>query len=68
MYQQVQDGIRRDVNQMESLIQLLNVSRHLERIVDLATNISEDVIYMIEGEIVRQKVEDYTNQPDEDDG
>jgi hypothetical protein len=29
------------------------VSRHLERIADLATNIAEEVIYMITGEIVR---------------
>jgi len=41
------------------LLHLLSVSRHLERIADLATNIAEDVIYMIEGRIVRHKVEEY---------
>ncbi len=35
------------------LINLLLVSRHLERLADHATNIAEDVIYMIEGEIIR---------------
>jgi len=35
------------------LINLLLVSRHLERLADHATNIAEEVIYLIEGEIVR---------------
>ncbi len=35
------------------LINLLLISRHLERMADHATNIAEEVIYMIEGEIVR---------------
>jgi len=34
-------------------LHLLGVSRQLERIADYATNICEDVIYMIEGKIVR---------------
>lgn len=34
-------------------LNLLSVSRYLERIADHATNIAEDVIYMVEGEIVR---------------
>ena len=35
------------------MINLLLVSRHIERLADHATNIAEEVIYMIEGEIVR---------------
>ena len=47
---------------MECLIHLLQASRHLERIADHATNIAEDVIYMINGEIVRHHAEDYKQQ------
>jgi phosphate transport system protein len=59
MYIQVQEGIRAHPEQMEAMIHFLSISRHLERIADHATNISEDVIYMIEGEIVRHRTEDY---------
>lgn len=59
MYSQVIDGIRKHPENLNSLIHLLSVSRHLERIADHATNIAEDVIYMIEGEIVRHHAENY---------
>jgi len=42
-------------NKTKSLLALISVSRTLERIADHATNISKDVIYMIEGEIVRHR-------------
>jgi len=48
-----------DPRDTETLIHLLSASRHLERIADHATNIAEDVVYMIEGEIIRHKAEDY---------
>jgi phosphate transport system protein len=38
---------------MGSLINMIFIARHLERIADHATNIAEEVIYMIEGDIVR---------------
>jgi phosphate transport system protein len=59
MYIKVQQAIHAHPDQMESLIHMLSASRHLERIADHATNIAEDVIYMIEGEIVRHKTEHY---------
>jgi len=59
MYILIQDRIKSDPSKMESLIHLLSVSRHLERVADLATNVAEDVIYMIDGEIIRHKVEEY---------
>ncbi|MFO7556610.1 MAG: phosphate signaling complex protein PhoU [Desulfobacterales bacterium] len=49
----VKDAIRDNPEQGEHLVNLLLISRHLERIADHATNIAEEVIYLIEGEIVR---------------
>ncbi len=52
-YTLVKNQIRQHPERLDALIQYISVSRHLERIADLTTNIAEDVIYMIEGEIVR---------------
>jgi phosphate transport system protein len=59
MHQEIIEHIRANPDQLDYLIQLLSVSKYLERIADLATNIAEDVIYLIKGEIVR-------HQPEED--
>lgn len=53
MYGQVRDAICNNLENTDSLIQLLAVSRNLERVADHATNIAEDVIYLIEGQIAR---------------
>jgi phosphate transport system protein len=55
MFTDIQGYIRANPDEAEYFINLLNVSRHLERIADCATNICEDVIYMIKGRIVRHK-------------
>jgi phosphate transport system protein len=62
MYIRIQDAICRKPEQLESLIHLLSCSRHLERIADHATNVAEDVVYMIEGVIVRHHAEDYRSK------
>ncbi len=59
MYDQVKDQTKQTPENIEILIHLLSISRHLERIADHATNIAEDVIYMVKGEIVRHKTENY---------
>lgn len=41
--------------QADVLLQYLAVARHLERLGDMATNVAEDVIYMVEGEIIRHQ-------------
>jgi len=60
VYIQVQKAIRKNPDDLEPLIHLLSIARHLERVADQATNIAEDVIYMAEGEIVRHRIEEYT--------
>lgn len=57
MYQTVYEKIRQTPDHVSELIQYLSISRHLERIADYATNIAEDIIYMIEGSIVRHQPE-----------
>lgn len=50
----------RDVMQQDSLLvapalHCFSAIRHLERIADLSTNIADDVIFLVEGEIVRHR-------------
>lgn len=53
MYAEIQKIIVDDTGTIERAISLLSTSRYLERIADLATNIAEDVIFMVEGRVVR---------------
>jgi phosphate transport system protein len=54
---QILGRIKQDPEHAEALIHLLGICRHLERVGDLAANIAEDVIYMVQGEIVRHSAE-----------
>jgi len=55
IYDKIKGVIRRQPERVGYLINLLLISRHLERIADHATNIAEEVIYMVEGEISRHR-------------
>ncbi len=59
-YEKVNKGVKQYLDDVDALIHLLNVSRHLERIADLASNIAEDVVYMVTGEIIRHRLEDFS--------
>ena len=54
-YAAVEEQIIRQPDAAGYFITLLGISRNLERIGDHATNIAEDVVYMVEGEIVRHR-------------
>lgn len=57
MYEQIKVALRKEPNHVAALVHFLSAARHLERIADLATNIAEDVLYLIEGDIVRHQSE-----------
>ena len=59
IYRRVADQIRTTPEHIDALLCLLSVSRNLERMADHATNIAKDVIYMIEGEIVRHRSREF---------
>ena len=50
-----------DPDNINKLIHILGISRDLERIGDHATNIAEDIIYMVEGKIIRHHAEAYVS-------
>lgn len=47
-----------DPSTIERSLHLLKISRNLERIADLSTNICEDVIFMVEGAIIKHHILD----------
>ena len=54
-YDKIKEAMAQHPDHIGYLINLLLISRHLERIADHATNIAEDVVYMVEGEIIRHE-------------
>jgi len=52
---QLREAIRLQPDELRTHLKMMDVSRHLERLADLATNIAEDVIYFVRGEIVRHR-------------
>ncbi|MCG8450918.1 MAG: phosphate signaling complex protein PhoU [Pirellulales bacterium] len=49
------DYVRGNPEYFEPALQYFSASRHIERIADHATNIAEDVIYLVDGEIARHR-------------
>ena len=55
VYDEVKAQIEKDGSKVQSQLNLLTVSRRLERIADHTTNIAEDVLYLVTGEIYRHR-------------
>lgn len=55
MFDLLQERMRENSAEVDAAVLVLSMSRQIERIADLATNIAENVIFMLEGEIVRHR-------------
>jgi len=53
----VEEYISKDLSTVSRAVPLLLIARHLERICDHATNIAEDVIYMVKADVVKHHPE-----------
>ena len=54
----INDYMAKDPSTAPRAVPLLLIARHLERICDHTTNIAEDVIYMVEGKVVKHHPEE----------
>lgn len=57
MYKVTQKTVEADPKATAQALNYLSIARNLERIADHATNIAEDVVYMIEGDIIRHQAD-----------
>jgi phosphate transport system protein len=55
MFTVCQQLMRESPENVERAVNTLSASRNLERIADLATNIAEDVVFLVEGEVIRHR-------------
>lgn len=55
LYDIILDEIRKDPENAAQWMQVFSMVRYFERMGDYATNIAEDVIYLVEGEVIRHK-------------
>ncbi len=55
MFVVLEELMQREPTSVARAVQTLSVARHLERIADLATNIAEDIVFMVEGEVIRHR-------------
>ena len=57
IFNYVADNIQASNTPAKNMLNMLSISRYLERIADHITNVAEDVIYLVEGEIIRHSPE-----------
>jgi len=51
----LQEAMKADPGNVERAVDLLSASRQLERIGDQTTNIAEDVVFLVEGQVIRHQ-------------
>jgi phosphate transport system protein len=56
--EELEDIMRKDAATVTRGLPLVMITRHLERIGDHATNIAEDVVYMVEGKVIKHAAKD----------
>ena len=56
MFILLQKHMEKDSGAVKRAVQTLSVSRNLERIADLATNVAQDLIFMVDGEVIRHRI------------
>jgi phosphate transport system protein len=54
------ERMRRCPDEIEPCLSLFSAVRHLERVADHATNIAEDAIFSVEGEVLRHRYPRYS--------
>jgi len=52
-----EEEIKANPHNVRLMLKLIGAGRNLERVADLATNIAEDVVYMVDGQIIRHRSE-----------
>ena len=65
IYDRIKEVMSQNPDYVGYLINLYTTSRHLERVGDHSTNIAEEVIYLIEGEIIRHRAKQQALQAGE---
>ncbi|MBL0061843.1 MAG: phosphate signaling complex protein PhoU [bacterium] len=55
LYDIILEAVRKDPENAAQWMQVFSTVRYFERMGDYATNIAEDVIYLVEGEVIRHK-------------
>ncbi|MEO0254202.1 MAG: phosphate signaling complex protein PhoU [candidate division WOR-3 bacterium] len=58
IFEELIDYMTRDPSTVERGIHIIRISNNIERIADLSTNISEDVIFMVEGKVIKHHKEE----------
>jgi phosphate transport system protein len=58
MVVQVVELMKTDKNAIDGGLELIRISRNLERVADLATNIAEDVIFITQAKVVKHHAEE----------